>query len=232
MTLATMKTQLTNQVWTVFSLQNHLRELSGLPLVIMITTNTHTMISIKHTRRSCTVRLHKMFLSAPDAVLAALARWLRTNEKSDHEMVQQYIRQHHGVLGAKRRQKKLSPVGEIYDLDAVAERMNNDFLDHRSQALITWGKEISKKRAHRMLLGSFEPASGIITISQRLDSCEIPRYVVEYIVFHEMLHEVLGVNKRTDGKRDVHGRTFKLMEQTYPLYQLADEFIQRKWGGK
>ena len=44
---------------------------------------------------------------------------------------------------------------------------------------------------------------------------------MEYILFHEMLHEVLGMDLGPDGRRSVHGRLFKLMESTYPDYEKA-----------
>ena len=61
-------------------------------------------------------------------------------------------------------------------------------------------------------------------MNRKLDNPGVPRYFVEFVLFHEMLHEVLGIGERADGRRDIHGRVFRLMESTYPDYDRAMRF--------
>ncbi len=61
-------------------------------------------------------------------------------------------------------------------------------------------------------------------MNRKLDSAQVPAYFVEYILFHEMLHEVLGIGSRADGRRDIHGSLFRLMESTYPDFDRAQRF--------
>jgi hypothetical protein len=42
----------------------------------------------------------------------------------------------------------------------------------------------------------------------------VPRYVVEGIVYHEMLHHHLGVERR-NGRRIAHSEAFRRMESRY-----------------
>lgn len=219
--------------WTVFSLQNRLRELTGRPMVLIITDNIGTMVSLK--RGDCpTLRLHKMFLNAPDDVVDTMGRWL-SGKRIDRDLVQEYINANRSQVRhrpAEGRTRHLTTTGKYHDLLSISNKINELYLQNRSRAPITWGREIIHKRARVFRLGCFDPFSGIITISRRLDRRDIPGYMVEYVVFHEMLHEILGIGERADGRRDIHGHMFKLMEQTYPYYAQAREFEKKKWGGE
>ena len=135
------------------------------------------------------------------------------------------------MLNELEGRRHIRTAGRYHDLAALAARVNSLYLQGRSRAPVTWGREIVHTRARAFRLGCFDPVSGIITISRRLDHHDIPAYVVEYVIFHEMLHEVLGIGERPDGRREIHGRMFKLMEQTYPFYLQAREFEKKKWCG-
>ena len=65
------------------------------------------------------------------------------------------------------------------------------------------------------MLGHFDPAHNAILISRIFDRPEVPRLVVEYIVYHEMLHLRHPVEHR-GASRCVHTREFKHAEQAFP----------------
>lgn len=180
------------------------------------------------------LRAHRMFLDAPEEVVRALACWAQGKTKGG-ELIQEYIdrntdRVRKQESGARRR--RIVTRGRYYDLAEMAARLNEVYLQGRSRALVTWGRRITHLSAHRIRLGCYDPVTNTITMSQRLDRREIPHYMVEYVLFHEMLHEVLGIGARPDGKRDIHGKMFRLMEQTYPHYERALAYERRKWGGE
>lgn len=224
----------TGRRWTVFALQSRLRELTARAVVLVITDNTETMVSIKRNGGCLTLRAHKMFLDAPDSVVDTLGRWL-AGKRIERDLVQEYINANRAQVRPRTpevRRRRLRTAGEHHDLAAIAARVNSLYLQGRSRAPITWGREITRRRARVFRLGCFDPVSGIITISRRLDHRDIPVYMVEYVIFHEMLHEVLGIGERPDGRRSIHGRTFKMMEQTFPDYDKARAFEKKRWGGQ
>ncbi|MDR0869086.1 MAG: hypothetical protein LBP75_11565 [Planctomycetota bacterium] len=204
---------------TTFTLQNRLRELTKKPVVLVLTDNASTMLS----KKNGVLRAHKMFLTAPEPVLAALADFFLTGRcpAAAREFINANTRQ---ISRATPRRRALITQGKTYDLTAIATAINRDYLQGRSAAPLTWGREILRRRARRTLLGYYDPKKNIITISRRLDCAAVPRYFVEYVVFHEMLHEILGIGERPDGKRDIHSHTFRTLEQTFPLYGEARKF--------
>jgi hypothetical protein len=67
---------------------------------------------------------------------------------------------------------------------------------------------------------------GLIRIHPALDQAFVPRHYVAWIVFHELLHEVFGVEKR-GSRRCVHPPEFQAIEQTYPHYLACKTWEER-----
>ncbi len=218
---------------TPIRLQERLRELSGRNLLLMITDNTRTMLSQKKEGRVLVIRMHRMFLNSPEKVIHALVWWIK-GKRNDYEHIRDFIESNDDkirIVDPLERKVNLVTDGKCYDLAELFDNINKTYLQGRSKASITWGRKISKKRASLIRLGCYDPVRNMISISQRLDRRDIPRYMIEFVIFHEMLHEILGIGERPDGKRDIHGKTFRLMEQTYPYYEDALKFEKKKWGG-
>jgi len=49
----------------------------------------------------------------------------------------------------------------------------------------------------------------------------VPRFFVEWIVFHELLHHVHPVTRLPDGRRCVHLPAFRDAERSFPLHGRA-----------
>jgi predicted metal-dependent hydrolase len=76
------------------------------------------------------------------------------------------------------------------------------------------------------MLGHFDPSHNTIVISRVFDHAEVPRYVVEYIVYHEMLHLKHPVKLR-GSRRCVHGAEFQAEEKQFPHLEDAKRFLKR-----
>jgi hypothetical protein len=67
----------------------------------------------------------------------------------------------------------------------------------------------------RRILGHYDPAHNAIIISRIFDHVAVPRYVLEYIVYHEMLHLKHPVRLR-GSRRCVHSAEFQAEEKLFP----------------
>ncbi|MBN2712707.1 MAG: M48 family metallopeptidase [Planctomycetes bacterium] len=213
-------------------LQNRLCEKAGKKVMLIITDNTSSIVNAKADNDILELRLHRIFLDAPDTVVETMGRWL-SGKKLERDLIQEYIDQNQHQIAknaADARDMVIRVDGRYHNLSEIRQYLSSTFLDNRSTATITWGRQVSKKRARSVRLGWYDPMRNMIGMSRRLDRQDIPRYMVEYVMFHEMLHEVLGIGERPDGKRDIHSNTFRLMEQTYPHYERAKIFERKKWG--
>jgi predicted metal-dependent hydrolase len=59
----------------------------------------------------------------------------------------------------------------------------------------------------------------VIRIHTALDDARVPRYFVEMVVFHEMLHQIHPPALDETGRRIVHGPGFRAAERDFPGYQ-------------
>ncbi len=123
---------------------------------------------------------------------------------------------------AKGRKVVTTSKGKVYDLDEIFESINRDYFRHAiEKPVLTW----SARKTYR-ILGHHDATHDHITISTSLDSLDVPRYVVEYVVFHEMLH-IAHPTKHVNGRRYNHTPAFKRDEQKFAYYQEAERWIER-----
>jgi len=111
--------------------------------------------------------------------------------------------------------------GEVYDLEEVFEDLNRRFFHGlMGRPRLTW----SRNHARRML-GHYDPAHNTIVVSRIFDSRKVPRFAVEYLLFHEMLHLRHPVRLR-GGRRCVHSAEFQAEEKRFPHLAEARKFLK------
>ena len=121
--------------------------------------------------------------------------------------------------GSKRfavHEGRCHPLTEIFH--DVNRRYFNDQIEIRK---IGWGIRRSWGR-----LGHYDPAHQTITISPVLDSPDVPRFVVDFIVYHEMLHTVFE-GAEDYGFHRHHPPVFRRTERSHPDYEAVKKFIKK-----
>jgi hypothetical protein len=112
--------------------------------------------------------------------------------------------------------------GTTYDLDEIFAGLNRQyFAGTIPKPVLTY----SAAKTYR-ILGHHDSTHKHITISCSLDSPDVPRYVIEYVVFHEMLH-IAHPTKHVNGRRYNHTPAFKRDEQKFAHYTRAELWIER-----
>jgi len=201
-------------------LSDRLAYLSGKTVSLAVTDNATRMLSAAKKNGHIAVRLHRMFLHARDEVLSAVAGFI-AGRKECRPVIRDFIREnsprpeHHTC-----RRVALKPHGTIYCLADIFDRLNREYFDGRITAGITWGRNRYKRRPRRMTLGSYCSSTNIIRITPLLDRRSVPAYVVEFIVYHEMLHADLLV-KTLPGRRRLHTKEFRMRERQFAVYEKA-----------
>jgi hypothetical protein len=69
-------------------------------------------------------------------------------------------------------------------------------------------------------MGSFSVEDRIIRVHPALDQADVPRFFVEWIVFHEMLHGRLEIRRR-GSRRCFHPPEFLAQEREFHDYERA-----------
>jgi hypothetical protein len=180
------------------------------------------------------VRLSDLLEGAPNTVLRAIAHILlakmyrRPIDRGQAARYRKYVGSHditrkaHLVRQMRGRKRLLPARGHFYDLDAVFEDLNARFF-HGLMARPRMSWSPSKTRR---ILGHYDPAHNAIIISRIFDHPAVPRYVLEYIVYHEMLHLKHPVRLR-GSRRCVHSAEFQAEEKLFPQAGQANAFLKR-----
>lgn len=123
---------------------------------------------------------------------------------------------------SKGRKVVTTSKGLVYDLDEIFAALNEQYFgDSIPEPVLTW----SANKTYR-ILGHHDATHEHIAISRSLDSRDVPRYVVEYVVFHEMLH-IHHPTKHVNGRRYNHTAAFKRDERKFAHYEEAERWIER-----
>jgi hypothetical protein len=180
------------------------------------------------------VRLSDLLEGAPEPVLRALAHILlakiyrRPIVRAQATRYRKYVQSHeirkkaHLVRQVRGRKRIESARGRYYNLEVMFEDLNRRFFGGmQARPQLSW----SQRRA-RNLLGHYDPAHNAIIVSRIFDHPAVPRYAVEYILYHEMLHLRHPV-KLNGSRRCVHSAEFHAEERLFPELEAAQKFIRR-----
>jgi predicted metal-dependent hydrolase len=179
------------------------------------------------------VRISDLLEGAPEAVLRSIAHILLAKlyrkpvDRAEGARYRRYIGSHDIVAKARlvrqmRGRKHIrSARGHHFHLEEIFDDLNRRFFHGlMGRPQLTW----SRNRA-RSSLGHYDPAHNAIVISRVFDHPRVPRYAVEYILFHEMLHLKHPV-KLKGTRRCVHSREFAAEEKLFPELEQAQKFLR------
>jgi hypothetical protein len=126
------------------------------------------------------------------------------------------------LRGARGRRVETGPRGMIYDLAPMFTRLNRRYFRARlHRPRLGWSTRI-----WRAQFGCFDPALDQIVMNRWLDRASVPHYVVEYVLFHEMLHVKHPLRAARCGI-EAHSLKFRMEEKQYVNYDRARKFLDR-----
>ena len=180
------------------------------------------------------VRLSDLLEGAPEAVLQSIAHILlakiyrRPIVREHSTRYRRYVgsseirRRAHLIREIRGRKRISSERGKMYNLEAIFEDLNARFFyGLLARPQIAWSRDSSRTR-----LGHYDPARNTIVVSRLLDDRRVPRYAVEYILYHEMLHLRHPVKLR-GSRRSVHSHEFQAEERLFPELDRAKQFLRQ-----
>ena len=180
------------------------------------------------------VRISDLLEGAPEPVLRAIAHILLAKmyrkpiDREHATRYRRYVSTHHmsekaHLVRQMRGRKRITTArGHVYHLEEIFEDLNLKYFHGlMARPLMTWSTERARNR-----LGHYDPAHNAIVVSSVFDHPRVPRYVVEYIVYHEMLHLKHPV-KLSGSRRCVHPAEFQAEERLFDRLDAAREFLKR-----
>ncbi len=196
-------------------------------------TSLNTTIRLREGR--ILVSLSDLLEGAPESVIRAIAHILlaklyrKKNIDPAHNLrfkrfasSAAVIRQTELIRTTRGRKRYTGPEGRYYNLEEVFDSLNQRFFSGLlGRPELTWSESAAKRS-----LGHYDAAHNTIVVSRVFDRPSSPRYAIEYLLYHEMLHLKHPVKMR-GLRRCVHSQAFKADEQQFPQLREAMAFIKR-----
>jgi hypothetical protein len=200
------------------------------PVQLAVTDNRRRMITHTRSKGTLRVRLHMMFLDAPDRVHDALVRYVVANDKQASQVVSEFIhRNSYRIRASRRALGPLRAKGEAHDLEEILHDINEKYFGGViGDVLISWGRNTRAKTQKRttIKLGSYSAVERLIRVHPALDREWVPRYFVSYIVFHELLHHLMP-SERAHGRALLHSPEFRRRERGFRHFERALTWEQK-----
>ncbi len=112
--------------------------------------------------------------------------------------------------------------GKCYDLDELFEKVNREYFGSSlAKPRLIWSQINTYRK-----FGHYEPARNRVMISLTLDDAGIPDFVIEFVLYHELLHKYHGATW-VNGRRMVHTPQFRRDEQQFKLYKEASGWLRK-----
>ncbi len=201
-----------------------------------IVVEFYAYVRLTHTirrRGACVrVRLSDLVADAPDEVQRALAMLLVTKllkqptPPEASAVYRAYASQPRTARAAEIRRQSVgrkfvsSPQGGFYNLERLFHKLNRRyFAGALPQPTLTWSQHEARR-----ILGHHDATHNTIVVSRALDAYDVPDWVVEFVLYHEMLH-IKHPTRIINGRRAIHTAVFRADERLFPRCDEAREWL-------
>lgn len=114
--------------------------------------------------------------------------------------------------------KKAAPA---FNLDEIFARVSQTYFGGKiAKPKLAWSA-----RGAKYTMGKYNYTTDTLTINRRLNRPDTPEYVLEFLMYHELLHKALGYSVVNDRRR-VHTPQFRKLEKKFARYREANDFLE------
>ena len=112
--------------------------------------------------------------------------------------------------------------GRYHDLAASFERVRREYFENAlTQPRLAWSTIFTGRT-----FGHYEPTHDTVVISCTLDRPDVPEYAIDFVMYHELLHKMLGVDRRSIRKA-AHTPEFRAAEQRFSALAEAEAVLKK-----
>jgi len=200
---------------------------------VRLTDNRTSLISSSRRGGRRVVRLHRMFRTADDRLLKAVGIFLMGSATREiSKSIDSFIAAHRDEIRASLRPGRChsaTAIGQTHNLDEVLRKVSVRYFGAAEGVSIGWARVGHRTRRRRRsgritrALATYCYEDRSIRVNPVLDSPKVPASVIEWVVYHEMLHHVLPV-KRSGGRARYHTAEFRALERAFHDYDTVKEW--------
>ncbi|MCT7955603.1 M48 family peptidase [Laspinema palackyanum] len=171
-------------------------------------------------------QINEAFINANDEILAVLVRLaFRGKNQADSQAIKEYALSDDYSevvleLDLIADTESENPQGKCYNLDRLFHTVNREYFGGKMvKPRLSWNRSFTTRK-----FGHYERGRDRVVLSISLDSDRVPQYVVEFVLYHELLHKQ-HEGKWVNGRLNVHTPEFRQDEQKFRKYKEADQWL-------
>jgi hypothetical protein len=186
----------------------------------------HGIYKLRAARSGPLLRLPTPMIAFDEAGFSQLAALVfdRGNDSRQHVIVQmtgdgyQAVRAELEALGGVVEQVR----GAAHDLGESFDRVNAGyFRGEMPRPRLTWNRTFTGRK-----FGHYDWIRDTVMVSRTLDSARVPAFVVDFLVFHELLHKFHGLHW-VNGRGYAHTTEFQQSERKFAQYEEAEAWLKK-----
>jgi len=179
-------------------------------------------------RNAMLITLNEGWIDADDQVLSAIFRSVfQGKSQTDRRVISDYVASEGFCavlydLDAMAGVIECDAKGRVFDLDDVFEKVNREYFGGKMEKpLCHWNRTLTLAK-----FGHYQPSRDRVMISVTLDDENVPAFVVEFVMYHELLHKKHGA-AWSNGKRYVHTPAFREEEKKFKYFHEAEVSLKQ-----
>ena len=190
--------------------------------------HTSALFQIQGKASQIQITAQESLTTAPDTVLIAL---LETALGKPSQSSKQQIRDHTFSPAYQSTRENLEYLGvpkgsfakgSVHDLTESFKRVNLAYFNEQiPEPHLVWNKQFTVRK-----FGHYQWDTDTVMVSRTLDQRRVPKFVVDYVMYHELLHKKLGA-RLVNSRRMVHTSSFRVQEAKYAKLDEAQRYLNK-----
>ena len=174
------------------------------------------------------ISAQESFLTAPDRILKALLQVAyKPSSKGARGVLREYtfskdylrIREHLEYLSIPAGSFS---AGKAHHLGESFQRVNQTYFQgNMPLPHLVWSRHLTRRK-----FGHYQWDTDTVMVSSSLDQKRVPELVVDYVIYHELLHKKIGF-RQAKQNRMTHTREFREAENEFSQVEKARQFLNR-----
>ena len=116
--------------------------------------------------------------------------------------------------------------GAVHDLAESFERVNARYFGGAmGRPHLSWSRSLTRRK-----FGHYDHVRDWVMVSSTLDQPAVPAFVVDFLMYHELLHKKHGIRWSASGRGYAHTAAFYADERRFEGFAEADGWLKRLAG--
>ncbi len=130
-----------------------------------------------------------------------------------------------------QRQFVFPEQGRHFNLREIFDKLNGHYFRNRLKGYrIEWGRKRRERPAIEIVFATIQEEDRLIRMNPLLDRSFVPRWFIEYVMYHEMCHTVVRDRYTPAGKRIIHHDEFFEKERKFRWFKRAKRWESENLG--